>query len=119
MLRNQIQREEFDHQILTDALRSYARPRDKISDLLRKGIIVRVKKGLYIFGKDYRRQYASRELLANLIYGPSYVSLDFALQHYGMIPERVEAVTSVTTGRSRRFSTPIGLFTYRQIPVVV
>ncbi len=117
MVRNQIQREEFDHQTLLDALRSYARPRDKISDLIRKGIIVRVKKGLYIFGKDYRRRYYSRELLANLIYGPSYLSFEFALQYYGMIPERVEVMTSVTIGRSRRFSTPIGLFTYRQIPV--
>jgi predicted transcriptional regulator of viral defense system len=117
MVRNQIQREEFDHQTLLDALRSYARPRDKISDLLRKGIIVRVKKGLYIFGKDYRRDYYSPELLANLIYGPSYLSCEFALQYYGMIPERVEALTSVTIGRSRRFRTSIGLFTYRQIPV--
>ena len=51
------------------------------------------------------------------MYGPSYISLDYALQHYGLIPERVEAVTSVTTGRSRRFSTPVGLFTYRMIPL--
>jgi predicted transcriptional regulator of viral defense system len=117
MVRNRIQREEFDHQTLLDALRTYARPRDKISDLMRKGIIVRVKKGLYIFGKDHRREYYSRELLANLIYGPSYLSFEYALQYYGMIPERVEAVTSVTIGRSKRFNTPIGLFTYRKIPV--
>jgi len=116
-IRNQIDREEFDHQTLLDTLRDYARPRDKISDLLRKGIIIRVKKGLYIFGRDYRRGHYSRELLANWIYGPSYVSLEFALQHYGMIPERVKAVTSVTTGRSKRFHTPVGLFIYRQIPM--
>ena len=117
-IRNQIGREEFDHQTLLDTLRSYARPRDKISDLLRKGIILRVKKGLYIFGRDYRRGgHYSRELLANWIYGPSYVSLEFALQHYGMIPEWVKAVTSVTIGRSKRFHTPVGLFIYRQIPM--
>lgn len=34
-----------------------------------------------------------------------------------MIPERVETVTSVTIGRSKRFTTPLGLFTYRQIPI--
>jgi hypothetical protein len=55
--------------------------------------------------------------LANLIYGPSCVSLDSALQHYGLIPEDVMAVTSVTTGRSRSFDTPVGRFTYRQIPL--
>jgi len=116
-IRKKIPQEEFDYQTLLDCLKGYARPRDKISDLLKKGIIIRVKKGLYIFGDDYRRKPFSREILANLIYGPSYISLDYALQHYGLIPERVEAVTSVTTGRFRRFSTPVGLFTYRMIPL--
>ena len=114
-IRKEIPQEEFDYQTLLDCLKGYARPRDKISDLLRKGSIIRIKKGLYIFGDEYRRRPFSREILANLIYGPSYISLDYALQHYGVIPERVEAVTSVTTGRSRRLSTPVGLFTYRMI----
>jgi len=72
------------------------RPRDKISDLLKKGTIIRVKKGLYVFGEDNRKKPYSKEILANLIYGPSYISLDYALQYHGLIPERVEAVTSVT-----------------------
>jgi len=116
-IRKQIPQEEFDYQTLVDCLKGYARPRDKISDLLRKGSIIRIKKGLYIFGDEYRRRPFSREILANLMYGPSYISLDYALQHYGFIPERVEAVSSVTTGRPRRFSTPVGLFTYRMIPL--
>lgn len=114
---NQFPRVEFDYQTLLDALKSYSRPRDKISDMIRKGVILRVKKGLYIFGENYRRHPYSKELLANLIYGPSYISMEFALQFYGMIPERVEAVTSVTTGRSKRFMTPLGLFVYRSIPL--
>jgi hypothetical protein len=113
----QIQREEFDYQTLLDVLRDYARPRDKISDLLRKGVVIRVKKGIYVLGDDYRSRPFSRELLANLIYGPSYVSLESALQYHGLIPEHVEAVTSVTTGRSRSFDTPVGRFTYRRIPL--
>ena len=116
-IRKKIEHEEFDYQTLLVCLSDYARPRDKISALLKKGFIIRVKKGLYIFGDEYRRRPFSREILANLIYGPSYLSLDFALQYYGLIPERVEALTSVTTGRSRRFFTPIGLFTYRRIPL--
>jgi len=117
VIRRQIPHEEFDYQTLMGGLKDYARPRDKISDLIRKGTIIRVKKGLYVFGDEYRRKPYSREILANLIYGPSYISVDYALQHYGLIPERVEAVTSVTTGRSRKFSTPVGLFTYRMIPL--
>ena len=117
VLRKKIVQEEFDYQMLLDCLQGYARPRDKISDLLRKGMIIRVKKGLYIFGEDYRKRPYSREILANLIYGPSYISLEYALQYHGLIPERVEAVTSVTTGRSRRFTSPVGLFIYRKIPL--
>jgi predicted transcriptional regulator of viral defense system len=111
------EQEEFDYQTLIDALKEYARPRDKITDLIRKGVIVRIKKGLYVLGQGYAQRPYSKELLANLIYGPSYISLDWALRHYDMIPERVEAVTSVTTGRSRRFVTPAGLFIYRNIPL--
>jgi predicted transcriptional regulator of viral defense system len=116
-IRKHISNEEFDYQTLLHALGQYSRPRDKISDLLRKGVIVRVKKGIYIFGEDYRRRPFSREVLANLIFGPSYISLDYALHYFGLIPERVEAVTSVTTGRSRRYATPVGLFRYRMIPL--
>jgi len=108
--------EEFDYQALVDALHDYAHPRDKISDLLAKGVIVRVKKGLYVFGDDYRSKPYSREILANLIYGPSCVSLEYALHQYGLIPERVEAITSVTTKRAKEFRTPVGLFKYRNIP---
>ena len=117
ILRNQIGHEEFDYQMLLDCLRDYGRPRDKITDLLKKGVIVRVKKGLYVFGDPYRRRPVSREVLANLIYGPSYISLDYALQHHGLIPEAVETVTSVTCGRSRDFSTPFGAFSYRHTPL--
>jgi predicted transcriptional regulator of viral defense system len=116
-IRKYISNEEFDYQTLLHGLGQYSRPRDKISDLLRKGVIIRVKKGIYIFGEDYRLQPFSREILANLIYGPSYISLEYALHYFGLIPERVEAVTSVTTGRSRKYATPVGLFRYRMIPL--
>ena len=114
-LRNMITSEEFDYQALLNCLREYDRPRDKITDLLRQGAIIRIKKGIYVFGERYRRRPFSREILANMIYGPSYISLDYALHYYGMIPERVEAVTSVTCSRGRRFFTPVGLFMYRGI----
>lgn len=115
-LRQAIPFEEFDYQALMGALEDYARPRDKVTDLLAKGVIIRVKKGLYIFGEKWRRKPYSREILANLMYGPSCVSLDSALQYHGLIPERVEAVTSVTPKRARRFATPVGLFLYSNVP---
>ncbi|MBE0596147.1 MAG: hypothetical protein IH614_02635 [Desulfuromonadales bacterium] len=115
-LRQVIPFEEFDYQALMGALADYARPRDKVTDLLAKGVIVRVKKGLYIFGEKWRRQPYSREILANLLYGPSCVSLDYALHYHGLIPERVEAITSVTPKRANSFATPVGLFLYSNVP---
>lgn len=115
-LRKSINSEEFDYQALLHSLREYDRPRDKITALIKKGLIIRVKKGIYIFGESYRRRPFSREVLANMIYGPSYVSLETALQYHGLIPERVEAMLSVTEGRGRRFFTPLGLFLYHSIP---
>lgn len=115
-LRSAIPFEEFDYQVLMGALAHYARPRDKVTDLLAKGIIIRVKKGLYIFGERWRRQPYSREILANLLYGPSCVSLDYALHYHGLTPERVEAITSVTPKRAARFNSPVGLFLYSHVP---
>ncbi|MCX6993393.1 MAG: hypothetical protein NT011_09670 [Kiritimatiellaeota bacterium] len=112
-IRDQVRMDVLDYQQLVSCLRGYAKPRDRIGALLEDGSLIRVRKGLYVFGERYRRALLSREVLANLIYGPSYVSLDYALSHYGMIPERVENVTSITTGETRRFTTPFGVFTYR------
>jgi len=116
-IRKQIPQEEFDYQTLLHCLKGYERPRDKIRALLKSNAIIRIKKGLYVFGPDFSRGPFSRELLANLIYGPSYVSLDYALSYYGLIPERVEIVTSVTCGKNRAYLTPVGPFTYWSIPL--
>ncbi len=117
LLLKSIPYEEFDYQTLLDAVHGYAQPRMKISAMLAKGDIVRVKKGLYILGDSLRRRPFCRELLANLIYGPSYVSLEYALHYHGLTPERVETVTSVTCGRTRTFDSPVGTFFYRMIPM--
>ncbi len=114
-IRQRIPFDVFDYATLISALAGYNKPRDKITKLLAGGNVVRIKKGLYCFGDALRKQPLSREYLANLIYGPSYVSLEYALAYHGLIPERVETVTSVTTRRSRDFSTPIGVFSFRML----
>jgi len=107
---------EFDYLTLMDVLQDYSKPRDKITSLMNQGVIQRIKKGHYVLGEGYRRQPVSREILGNQLYGPSYLSLESALQFHGMIPESVQAVTSVCLGPSRQFQTPLGLFTYRRVP---
>jgi hypothetical protein len=108
-------REEIDYQFLLSILNEYAHPRDKISGWLQSGDLIRVKKGLYIFGQRLAQTAYSLELLANLIYGPSAISLSYALSFYGLIPERVTTITSITNKRNKSFSTPIGEFTYQYI----
>lgn len=114
-LRKRIHRDIFDYQQLVACLDPFSKPRDKIRRLLSRGEFIRVKKGLYVFCEPFRQGPVSRELLANLIYGPSYISLDYGLSHHGLIPERVDTVTSVTPGRSREFDTPFGVFSYRHL----
>jgi hypothetical protein len=116
-IRKLIQQDVFDYQTLIATLHNYASPRDKISRLVHGGDIVRIKKGLYIFGEELRKRPISKMYLANLLHGPSYISLEYALHHYSLIPERVTEITSVTPGRSKRYQTLIGYFSYRHIPL--
>src|SRR5262245_11089731 len=102
----------FDYGFAMECLKEYQNPRVKLHHLMKIGAIIRVKKGIYIFGEKFARAPFSHESLANMIYGPSYVSLEWACQRYGLIPERVYTVTSVTTKRSKNFNTPLGAFTY-------
>ena len=103
------------HQLLLSLLKGYKRPNDKVYDLLQQGVLESIKKGLYIAGPAVKGNKPEPFLLANHILGPSYISLDTALSYYGLIPERVYEVSSVTTKASRKFSTPMGLFSYTRL----
>jgi predicted transcriptional regulator of viral defense system len=114
-LRKAIPAEEFDYMLLSDALSQYSGVRQKIHQLLKSGVITRVKKGLYVFGPEYNLTPICKEVLANLIYGPSCLSLEYVLAFHGLIPERVEALTSITPKKDKEFDTPIGHFSYRYL----
>lgn len=91
-------------------------PGKKIQALERSGELIRLKRNLFIVNPELAGKETDARLCANHLYGPSYVSLQWALRYYGLIPEQVFMVTSVTTKRSRSFSTPIGTFSYMQVP---
>ena len=57
-------------------------------------------------------------LLASSIYGPSYISFEYALSYYGLIPERVTTITCATFEKNKKkeYITDFGTFTYRDIP---
>jgi len=105
----------FNHALLAEQLKSYRSVRDKVSLMLQRGEIIRIRRGLYARSRLYGGTVEPMEV-ANLVYGPSYISLEYALSYYGMIPERVESVTSVTTKRTKMFATPLGNFSYDHIP---
>jgi hypothetical protein len=106
----------FDYTALMDALKQYSRPRDKVTQLIRTGVITRIKKGIYLDGRRDLRTLPVKEAAANLIYGPSYISLQFALSSHGLIPETAIQVTSITFKKTRHYHTPLGDFIYRSVP---
>jgi hypothetical protein len=105
------------HQLMMSFLKDYRRPNDKIKALRAEGILESIKKGLYIAGPNIKGPKPESGLLANHIYGPSYVSLETALSYYGLIPERVYETASMTTKSSKEFNTPAGIFTYTHLPL--
>ena len=92
------------------------RPDEKASELERKELIIRIKRDLYVVSKKVHDQEISSELVANHLYGPSYISLDSALSYYGLIPERVYSTYSVCAKLHKLFQTPLGRFEYIKMP---
>jgi len=106
----------FDYQLAMDRLRDFQSPRDKLGHLCKSGEVVRVKKGLYLPGWRRGEELPVDPLvLAGLIYGPSYVSLETALSLYGIIPERTEEITSITLKREKHFETAVGRYRYAPV----
>lgn len=108
----------INYSVLETIFKDYRSPKDKIANLERNGSIIRLKKGVFVVSPELSEQKISRELVANHLYGPSYISLESALSFYGLIPEKVYSVRSVTTKRAKHFETPIGNYDYITVPDV-
>ena len=102
-------------EVLQSLYKDYLSPNMHIAMLEKKGLLIRLKRGLYAVSPEISGKELSLGLIANHLYGPSYVSLHWALRWYGLIPERVETVTSITTRHTREFDTPLGRFTFRGV----
>ena len=108
----------LSHQLLVSILKDYERPNDKIYQLAKEGVILSIKKGLYVVGPALNIDRRPEPfLLANHILGPSYVSVETALSYHELIPERVYEIASMTTQAPRKFNTPLGTFTYTRLPL--
>ena len=78
-----------DFLFLMDHLKPYASPRAKLTQMIKSGEIIKVRRGLYVWPPPASW---SLKTLANKIYGPSYISFEYALSYHQMIPERVEMI---------------------------
>jgi hypothetical protein len=84
----------------------------KMKRLEEAGEVIRLKRGLYVVAPRISRLELSTGLIANHLYNPSYVSMETALRHYGLIPEAVYETISITTGVARTYQTPLGPYRY-------
>lgn len=103
-----------DFAVLKSMYPDYKSVHNKISELERSGELIRLKKGMYVISPEVSGRLLSMELIANHLYGPSYVSMGSALRYYGLIPESVYTLQSITTKHSREFKNSLGKFEYIQ-----
>ena len=108
-----------NHLTMMHELRDYASPKSRLTRMIKSGEVIQVRRGIFLYGQE-KTGYSLKSLAA-VIYGPSYISFEYALAHYGLIPERVQAVTSAVyhKNKNRRFSTPLGEFYYYYLPAAV
>lgn len=95
-----------------EELREYGSPKSKLSRMAERGECFPITKGLYETDPN-----VPAHLLAGSIYGPSYISFEYALSYYGLIPEAVYTVTCATFKKKKKktYKTDFGTFTYRDV----
>lgn len=96
-------------------LGNYSNKNNKISRDLKSNKMYKVITGLYETDPNIPGYY-----LASCIYGPSYISFEYALSFYGLIPERVSTITCATFNKKKKkqYNTMFGIFTYRDVPIL-
>ena len=76
----------------------------QLSRWSRAGKLCRIRRGWYLIEKPYRARDVSEAVIANTVVEPSYLSLEWALGFYGLIPEAIFNPTSITTARGIGFT---------------
>ena len=106
----------FSHEVLKTQFAGYRSINDKISYEIANGALVNLRKGWYTTKESLEKELYLHFNAANLIYGPSYISLYTALEYWQLIPEAVKIIESGTLKRSLTIKSPIGIFNYRNVP---
>ena len=99
--------------VLKERYKNYSNPIDKIKRDADNGVLFRLSRGIYETNGN-----TNPCLLASSILSPSYLSFDWALSYYGLIPEKVAAITSASLGvrKNKTFINQFGRYEYSDIP---
>lgn len=89
--------------------------RRQLSRWTKTGRLYQLRRGLYALAPPFQKVKPHPFLIANRMVRASYVSLQAALAYYGLIPEYVPVVTSVTSARPGRWETPLGVYEFRHV----
>lgn len=102
--------------VIKNKFNKYSNKDTKLSREVRNKKLFKIINGLYETNSN-----TPGYLLAGSIYGPSYISFEYALSFYGLIPERVTTITSATFNKKKKkqYNTDFGFFTYRDVPLLV
>ncbi len=105
----------FSSSLLVHFVENLQNLRNQLTRWEEQGLILKLKKGVYILNEDNRKITPSRVFVANQLCSPSYVSTDYALAFYDLIPERVVDITSVTPKKTYKVQNAFGTFVYQHI----
>ena len=102
--------------ILKNQYSNYSNPLDKIKRDASSGVLFRLTRGVYETDGN-----TNPCLLASSILSPSYLSFNWALSYYGLIPEKVVAITSASLNvrKNKTFINKFGRYEYSDIPANV
>lgn len=110
-----LNRAEVTHLELSSALKKYKNINKKIHDLIKNKTLLKLQKGFYRVNSSFITTESSDEILAQMLYGPSYLSMEWALSEYGCIPEQVFTLTSITLKRQKKIKIQNISFQYKHL----
>ncbi len=87
----------------------------QITRWVSSGKLIQLRRGIYAIARPYREKQPHPFLIANKLKKASYISLQSALEYYGIIPEYVPVITSITTGRTEKITSKLGRFQFRHL----
>jgi phage terminase large subunit-like protein len=104
------------HLMVMDELKEYASPKARLTRLLKSGKLIQLRRGLFV-----DTPAMSRRVIAPILYGPSYISFQYALAAAGLIPERTPIISSASFNKNKNkvFHTPLGEYRYYYLPSAV